>query len=286
MNPMLSPLRYPGGKSKFAPLLLPWFQQHRQPVLFETFAGGASVSLLAVANGWCERAVLVERDPAVAAFWRCVLSPRGRFRLINNIRTLSDAVGRAQEGEGQGDDLSAATWCIARNRTSFGGKLGKAGTCGYARWTPARTIERIERIGLIASRLCIVEGDGIDALKALPPTAAAFIDPPYPGVGENLYRHALVDHSEILQSLPGRAAVGTWNDIPEIATAARAIGLAVKPFVLVSNRFNAPSREVLIGENLGWFSGNEIAKSRKKITPESFQLSLFGEAPRSERMAA
>ena len=44
-------------------------------VLFEPFAGGAAVALRRVLAGAVERAVLVEREPGVAAFWKVVMGP-------------------------------------------------------------------------------------------------------------------------------------------------------------------------------------------------------------------
>jgi DNA adenine methylase len=280
---MQSPFRYPGGKSKLAPMLAGWFRQHRASVLLEPFAGGASVSLYAVANRWVDRAVLVEKDPAIAAFWRYVFRDRSRAKLLAAIGAITDPIIRASEGPGSGDDMSAAIWAICRNRTSFGGVITTRGGVASERkkypekdaprWNRETLIQRIEAIGAMASRLTVIQGEALDALRA-DRQAAAFIDPPYPTVGKRLYRHHDLDHDALLIEVAtrGTAALATYGSDPGIIDQARELGLAVEPFTVAGNF--RKSEEVMIGADLGWWRpqgtlfppSNIVAPARKDIS--------------------
>ena len=70
---LYSPLRYPGGKTWLIPHVKEWLTKSRAKKLIEPFAGGAIVSLTAVMERLVNRAILIERDPDVAAFWRATL---------------------------------------------------------------------------------------------------------------------------------------------------------------------------------------------------------------------
>ena len=70
---LYSPLRYPGGKTWLIPHIKEWLSKSNPEILIEPFAGGAIVSLTAVMDKLVDRAILIERDPDVAAFWRAAL---------------------------------------------------------------------------------------------------------------------------------------------------------------------------------------------------------------------
>lgn len=72
--PQRSQFRYPGGKTWFILELRRWLAQTRLPhLLVERFAGCAIVSITAVTENLVDHALLVEKDPMVAAVWRTIL---------------------------------------------------------------------------------------------------------------------------------------------------------------------------------------------------------------------
>lgn len=254
-----SPLRYPGGKSRLAPLLEPWFAFHGCRTLFEPFAGGASVSLAAVAAGWVDRAVLVELDPAVAAFWRVVFREQSRVQFLAAIEAIGDPIGVAAQGPGS-DDMGKAVWLLARNRTSFGGAITPiAGVCSESksgkvapRWYKQTIINRIRAIGSISDRLAIIEGDALDIMRNLPDNAAAFIDPPYVCAGSRLYRCHQVDHLEIIRIVgTNQRMLATYDIAKPITEAAKNNQLEHRVFSLQGNI--RESKEIMLGRNLNWF---------------------------------
>lgn len=71
--PQRSPLRYPGGKTWLIPHIRKWLGGPPTPLLIEPFAGGGIVSLTAVMEGQAARALMVDLDRDVSAFWRAAL---------------------------------------------------------------------------------------------------------------------------------------------------------------------------------------------------------------------
>lgn len=150
----LSPLRYPGAKSKLTPVIARKVMDARErrilhgPVtLVEPFAGGASTTLRLLTDGVVDRAIIGDADPLLAAFWmEAASSPE---RLVDSMTAeFNDYVE-------QGGDSAVARWdywrawrpdpdaapdvnqaalaikCLFLNRTTFSGILhGSAGPIG------------------------------------------------------------------------------------------------------------------------------------------------------------
>lgn len=70
----VSPLRYPGGKSKLAEYLLMNSQPWQLSTFVEVFAGGASLGLSLLLSGRIKHLILNDEDPDVYAFWKTVLN--------------------------------------------------------------------------------------------------------------------------------------------------------------------------------------------------------------------
>jgi site-specific DNA-adenine methylase len=70
---LLSPFRYPGGKSWLKQIIQQWLTP---PVthLVEAFAGGANVTIAALEANCISRATLIEIDPDISAVWSTVLN--------------------------------------------------------------------------------------------------------------------------------------------------------------------------------------------------------------------
>ena len=69
-----SPLRYPGGKAKLAPLIAEVISKNDLigGVYVEPFAGGASVALYLLLNKYVSSICINDKDPAISAFWHVV----------------------------------------------------------------------------------------------------------------------------------------------------------------------------------------------------------------------
>ena len=69
-----SPLRYPGGKAKIAPLIAEVISKNNLigGVYVEPFAGGSSVALYLLLNRSVSSLCINDHDPAFSSFWYIV----------------------------------------------------------------------------------------------------------------------------------------------------------------------------------------------------------------------
>ncbi len=129
---IVSPLRYPGSKRRFAGYIKQTLNLNRcYPVLFvEPFAGGASVALQLLNDNMVERIGLIDLDPLIAAFWETVFFDADW--LINQVETIEVTLEQWYKFKAavpkQKRDRALA--CLFLNRTSFSGILARAGPIG------------------------------------------------------------------------------------------------------------------------------------------------------------
>ena len=71
-NKLYTPLRYPGGKARFAPLIASVIADNKLTGghYLEPYAGGAGVALSLLVDGIVEHVHINDADPAIADFWR------------------------------------------------------------------------------------------------------------------------------------------------------------------------------------------------------------------------
>lgn len=235
----LSPLRYPGGKARMADWLSHWFWEQTGPmdieVWIEPFAGGAGAALAAVEQHDVPEAWLVERNPALAAFWEAVITDGEQFaRAVENTSPTLSLFGWARElvAEACSGQLSAIdgptldlpmaafllnrcsrSGIIAPNVGPVGGKRQDGQWTVQSRWNGPALADRIRRVAALKDRLRVMTGDGIDYLEELPDSGIehevfVFADPPYIAQGPALYAQSLTDtgHDRLataLRNLPG-----------------------------------------------------------------------------------
>lgn len=232
----LSPLRYPGGKSKLIDYLATQFRKESLTTFVEVFAGGASVGLALLDAGLTQHLVINDTDPGVFALWNLVVNNpdpllkrlsdttpnRAMFQSCQHMLDEPSYWGQA--------DLAWAT--LVCNRLGYSGITkaramgGKQGTAAQllSRWNAETLQSRIRYIHSMADR---IEVTCIDAIELLEHSAywdeqaTCFIDPPYVAKGKDLYRrwYEEDDHEQlafIIQSLyqgiPGADIVITYDD--------------------------------------------------------------------------
>ena len=84
-----SPLRYPGGKGKLAPLMELLIEKtgHRGGTYVEPFAGGAGIALELLEKDIVKDIVINDLDKGIYSFWRAILTETDRF--IYDIRNIA-----------------------------------------------------------------------------------------------------------------------------------------------------------------------------------------------------
>lgn len=235
--PQRSPLRYPGGKTWLIPHIRAWLDTFGgpPPVLVEPFAGGAIVSLTAVAEGLADRCVMAELDPEVAAFWKAALgfAPALADRVRHFVPTHDSVAALAAEEPT--DTLDRGFRTLVLNRTRRGGilangasvsKHGENGKGILSRWYPETICHRLELIAEYSGKIQFRETDGLDllaqSLNDLGEEAVAFVDPPYSAggkrAGTRLYNYCDIDHARLFRILSEHRSdfLMTYDLAPEI----------------------------------------------------------------------
>ena len=231
----LSPLRYPGGKSKIAEYLAAQFRLDQMETFAEAFAGGASVGLALLDAGLILRLLLNDADKSVAAFWRQITeNPESIYRRLDESPPTAEDFYAAKLTLDKPQDYSQEDlpWSLLiANRLSFSGITkacilgGKNGTDAQrlARWNPKSIKKRISQIYAMRNRISVFCEDAADFIESTywDNQTTLFIDPPYVKQGAKLYRKFFYenDHKHLAntieslyRSFPGADIVLTYDD--------------------------------------------------------------------------
>ncbi len=205
---IVSPLRYPGGKRRLVTYIIEALRLNNlRPKLYvEPFAGGASVALQLLNDGWVEQIGLTERDPLVASFWQVVFfDHKWLVEQIQDIRPSLEVWQRFRRSRPR-SARGRALKCLFLNRTSFSGILNKsAGPIGgtlqqsaYSidcRFPKPTLIRRIEQIARLRDRVAFIEqGDWRVTMQRLAHNQMSkdelffYLDPPFYEKADRLYR--------------------------------------------------------------------------------------------------
>lgn len=208
----LSPLRYPGGKTRFVPHLVEWLAHHGHQHfdhVVEPFAGGASVSLGLLKAGVVNHAHVSDADLLVGSFW---------VEAVNNAQALCDkmdaepvTVERWKHWKSVDEDFldrcDKAFKALFLNRTTFSGlirhgsvlggidqdqriaageKVAYPIDCRFNKEALRLSIERISCWGG-QGRIEAACADYQDAVIPDSGSTLLYLDPPYVEKSEQLY---------------------------------------------------------------------------------------------------
>lgn len=219
--PLLSPLRYPGGKRRLVRYIERFFTINElRPELFvEPFAGGASVSLHVLERGLAQRVLLADLDPLVAGFWKTVLDANGSEWLVEQVMTIPVTLKRwkSMKAAEPTTDRERALTCLFLNRTSFSGILNVgAGPLGGMRQESAYGIDcrfpretlarRIREIATYGDRVTVWQKPwretlgrvaGMQTRGSITGQVCYYFDPPFFEKAESLYRHYFAERDHV-----------------------------------------------------------------------------------------
>ncbi|NLB10887.1 DNA adenine methylase [bacterium] len=218
-----TPLRYPGGKGKFAPFIKSLIEVNglRGGHYLELYAGGAGVALELLFKEHVSDIHINDLDPAVAAFWQA--SVELTDELITKIREVDITIDNwhyyksIMEDNDNNDILERGFATFYMNRCNRSGIL-KAGVIGGktqsgdwkldARFKKENLIPRFEKIKQYKDRIHVYSEDAKDLLircdEILPTkNSLIYLDPPYYVKGQGLYRNFYnhQDHIDIKETL-------------------------------------------------------------------------------------
>lgn len=186
-------------------------------VWLEPFGGGAGAALTALMSGRVPEAWIVEANPALAAFWRTAMDDgpalarriEGTTPTLESFNAARELVADALAGDASIDTFELGMAAFMVNRCSrsgmiipnvgpIGGKSQSGDHTIAARFNAPALAERIRAVHALGARFRVFGGDGISFLEQLPESGVgdevfAFVDPPYTGVGNDLYAIGMDD---------------------------------------------------------------------------------------------
>lgn len=230
-NKLYTPLRYPGGKARFAPFIADVMRANHLDGghYLEPYAGGAGVGLNLLFDGIASEVHINDSDPAIADFW--IAATRQNRKLISMVECEPVTMEAwyhwraVMLGEVRATKLDRGFATLFMNRTNRSGILkggvigGKAQAGEYrldARFMRDVLVERLERIGTWSRSIHVYSEDALTLLKRsaefLPDRSLIYLDPPYYVKGQALYRNFYChdDHLAIALFLQRRSFPRKW----------------------------------------------------------------------------
>lgn len=201
-----SPLRYPGGKGRLSDYFKQIYEANSlcEGVYVEPYAGGASVALSLLIDGYAFKVIINDIDSSIYAFWYSVIHKTEELcRLINdtpvNVKTWN-LQRRIQKEREKHDLLELGFSTFFLNRTNRSGILN-AGVIGGkaqlgkwqidARFNKNELISRIQRISHHREKVQLHNLDAMRLIEQiideLPEKTFIYFDPPYYMKGKDLY---------------------------------------------------------------------------------------------------
>lgn len=263
--PQRSVFRYAGGKTWLVPTIRKWLNGKNDIRIVEPFLGGGSVSLAAVAENYCEHALMIEKDEDVASVWETIFQDAEwlvkqiiEYDLsIDNVNaTLASVPTSIKE---------RALQTIIRNRTCHGGILAKGGGMlkngengkGIkSRWYPETLAKRIMAIASYKDRMTFICGDAFDYMNLdyYDDNTYFFVDPPYTIAGKRLYTLCDVDHEEIFKRVHAMTChfLLTYDKSDYVLELISKYDLKYREMPMQTTHL-VKKYELLISDNFDWF---------------------------------
>jgi DNA adenine methylase len=204
--PFYTPLRYPGGKRRLAPVVMRLLEANALGDVnyAEPYAGGAAIALALLLEEYASTVHINDLSRPVYAFWHTVLNNTQHLcRRIEDVKVTMREWHRQRAVYDRRDDADLADLGFATlflNRTNrsgiiSGGVIGGKHQAGKwaldVRFNKRDLVQRIRRIGRYKNRIKLYRMDALEftnqVLPQLGPKTFLFYDPPYLESGKALY---------------------------------------------------------------------------------------------------
>lgn len=214
----VTPIRYPGGKTKLYNFVRDLLQKNGllHGTYCEPFAGGAGLALKLLEKGDVDRLILNDADPAIYAVWELILhSPDDLCDFIESVDISIEEWDRQKTIYTEREkytlaDLGKATFFLNRTNVSgviTGGVIGGRNQNGNykigARFNKANLISKIRTISEIRGKIELYNLDVLDMMdqvfQDLEDRTLINFDPPYVKKGSQLYKNSFTkeDHARL-----------------------------------------------------------------------------------------
>lgn len=228
MTNLKSPLRYPGGKSRVAELIMSYFPSGID-TLISPFMGGGGVELLAAQSGI--KVIAYDGFKPLVKFWQALLlnpsllaTQVQRYFPLSNAEFYDLQKEMAVDGADRYGSMAAPFFVL--NRASFSGSTMSGGCTKtpsegkHARFTQS-SIDRLREFADFKGKLTVNYSLWPDTLD-MNSNGFMYIDPPYM-IGPKIYgvrgdMHKGFDHQGLAAALRARTApwLLSYNDCPEV----------------------------------------------------------------------
>ena len=288
----LSPLRYPGGKSKLSPLLRYIIEnrvENNITTYVEPFAGGAGVALDLLFSETVDNIIINDYDKSIYSFWRAVIESPNKF-----IKTIQERPVTIEEWYRQKEiyntqkdkysfELGFATFFL--NRTNRSGIINAGPIGGYeqngnylidARYNKDALIKKINQIKKYKSKIKIYNKDIRRFIELVISkqnnNSFVYFDPPYYLKGKELYKNFFLpkDHKEIKNSITNKVHchwVMTYDN--EISIAEIYKDYYIKKYDLMYSLANKGKASELI-----IFSQENLCPSNEELSGNAIKIFL------------
>ncbi len=236
----LSPLRYPGGKSKLANFIKLVINNlnMNECTYIEPFAGGAGAALTLLFDNTVNHIVINDFDKAIYSLWRAIKQEPTRliYKIKNTQVTIEEWYRQKQiyiSSSTYSLDYAFATLFL--NRTNRSGILNAGPIGGYAqsgewkldaRFNKESIIKKIELIATKKNGITIYNKDAISLIHnyihKFGKNVFIYFDPPYYNKGKELYKNFFThnDHITIRNAILNEIKVPwiiTYDKVNEIS---------------------------------------------------------------------
>ncbi len=237
-----SPLRYPGGKNKLAKFVaLVCKSNNINGHYVEPYAGGASVALHLLINGYVKEISINDYDRSIYAFWHSILNETTKFcKMIIDADITIENWKHQKEVQQKKEtasliDLGFSTFFLNRtNRSGIinGGVIGGVNQKGNykigCRFNKEELIERIKFIAIHRKNIHLYNLDALDLVTRISRQTKSknvifYFDPPYFLKGQSLYMNSYEpsDHkkvSEKIKTIKNARWIVSYDNVPQIQT--------------------------------------------------------------------
>lgn len=237
----LSPLRYPGGKSKLEPFIKFILENKLDKSIdtyIEPFAGGAGVALSLLLSGTVNNIIINDYDKAIYSIWKAILTETQRFieTIINTEITITEWEKQKKiyntKRNKYSFELGFATFFLNRTNRSgiisagpIGGYSQNGNYCIDARFNKESLIYKIQEIAKYKNHIKLYNKDIKRFIKLVinqsKQNSFVYFDPPYYIKGKELYKNYFKhnDHQKILECIETYVRcpwIITYDDVYEI----------------------------------------------------------------------
>lgn len=235
-----SPLRYPGGKNKLAAFIAKiCIDKSVNGLYVEPYAGGASVALFLLFEGFVNKVIINDKDRSIYAFWHSVLNKSEELcELIDKTDITIDNWINLKKIQNQKNkvgllDLGFSTLFL--NRTNHSGIINGGPIGGYeqngnykidCRFNKEDIKNRIRKIASRKRDIKLYKKDALSLIdkigqKTDNSNIILYFDPPYYNKASTLYmnhydneNHRMV--SKKIKSIKHIKWIVSYDNVPEI----------------------------------------------------------------------